>query len=275
MNSKIAEHLKLKYSPVAIIWSDQKPDGAMQFVPGRWGCVMGSLAAAAERGRTAAFDAQTYGCWGGGVGLGFGNCYEQFPGGVECFCGFLSDGNGKNPKGQAVAEACAGWMKGELRENFLHGERYKQSPQKVQGFLDRLPMMQVPTRYVIFKPLAQVREDEEVQVVVFLADADQMSALVVLANYDRPDSDGAVIPFVAGCQSIGILTYRERTAEHPRAVVGLVDPSARRTMRRLGRELTTVSVPWRLYQTMEANAAGSFLEKAPWTDLVKAEGQAG
>jgi hypothetical protein len=139
--------------------------------------------------------------------LGFGNCYEQFPGGVECFCGFLADGNAKSEKGRAVAEACAGWMKGELREDFLHGERYKQTSEKVQGFVDRAPMMEVPSRYVIFKPLAQVREGEEVQVVVFLANPDQMSALTVLANYERPDSDGAVIPYAAGCQSIGIFTF--------------------------------------------------------------------
>jgi uncharacterized protein (DUF169 family) len=271
MQSTIAQSMNLKYSPVAILWSDEKPEGALQFAPGRWGCVMGAFAAAAERGRVAVFDKQTYGCWGGGVGLGFGNCYDQFPGGVDCFCGFLSNGNEKSDKGKAVAEACAGWMKGELREDFLHGERYKQTPAHVQGFLDRSPMMQVPTRYVIFKPLAQVQENETVQVVAFLANPDQLSALVVLANYDRPDSDGATIPFAAGCQSIGIFTYRESASAHPRAVIGMVDLSARRTMRKLGQDLMTVSVPWKLFQTMEANVAESFLQKAPWTELASAK----
>ena len=267
MESNIARSLKLKYGPVAIIWSDQKPEGAVQFVPGRWGCVMASLATVAQRQRTAVFDKETYGCWGGGVGLGFGNCYEQFPGGREGFCRFLSDGNQTSAAGRAVADACAAWMKGEMREDFLHGERYRRSPELVRGFVERLPIMQVPTRYVIFKPLAQVVDGEDVQAVVFIVNPDQMSALVVLANYDRPDVDGAVIPHAAGCQSIGILTYKEGASDQPRAVVGLNDLSARRTVRKLGREMLTVSMPWQLFQKMEANVEGSFLQKPPWTEL--------
>lgn len=267
MNSKIADTMRLRYPPMAIIWSDEKPEGVMQFAPGRWGCVMGVFTAILERNRVAVFDRETCGCWGGCVGLGFGNGYELFPGGVQGFYRFLSNGNAGSEEGQAIAEACAGWMQGEFREDFLNGERYKQTPEHVQGFVDRAPIMQVPTRYVIFKPLPQVQPDEEVQVVVFLANADQMSALVVLANYDRPDSDGATIPFAAGCQSIGIFTYREIASAHPRAVVGLNDLSARKATRRLGKDLVTVSVPWKLFQTMEANVAESFLEKSPWTEL--------
>ncbi len=31
MESKIREALKIKYEPVALLWSDEKPAGAMQF----------------------------------------------------------------------------------------------------------------------------------------------------------------------------------------------------------------------------------------------------
>ena len=92
MKSEIAGAINLKHHPVAVILSDEKPDQALQFKPGKWGCVMFMFANAA-RGKTAAFDAQTYGCWGGGVGLGFGNAYQAFPGGVDCFAHFLSSGN--------------------------------------------------------------------------------------------------------------------------------------------------------------------------------------
>jgi len=91
MESKIAQALRLKYCPVAIVWTDDKPEKAMDFKEGKWGCVMWMLAAAAK-GKTAAFDKNTYGCWGGGVGLGFGNQYLHFPGGIECFYRFLSRG---------------------------------------------------------------------------------------------------------------------------------------------------------------------------------------
>ena len=92
MDSKIAAALNLKYEPVAVLRAGEKPEKALQFKQGRWGCVMFMFANAA-RGKTAAFDAKTYGCWGGGVGLGFGNAYLDFPGGVDCFAHFLSSGN--------------------------------------------------------------------------------------------------------------------------------------------------------------------------------------
>ena len=75
MDSKIKSALRLKYSPVAIIWSDRKPEEALQFAPSRWGCVM-SLFAKAAKGKTAVFDRETIGCGGGEVGMGFGNTAE-------------------------------------------------------------------------------------------------------------------------------------------------------------------------------------------------------
>jgi len=269
MESLLAEALKLKYQPVAILWADDLPAGALQFSERRWGCVMAVFATVADKGRVAAFSKETYGCWGGGVGLGFGNAYVGFPGGVSSFCRFLSDGNEKSEAGKAVADQCASWMRGEMLEHFLHGERYRKTPELVKYWVQSsLPIMDVPARYVVFKQLQQVAEDERPASVVFLADADQMSALAVMANYGRPHRDNATIPHGAGCQSIGIFTYREGRSSNPRAVVGLNDISARRQLRRLGKDLVTVSVPFNLYQEMESNVPGSFLETDQWKSLL-------
>ncbi|RME68898.1 MAG: hypothetical protein D6778_01270 [Nitrospirae bacterium] len=46
MESKDA--LKLRFEPVAILWSDERPEGAIQFKEGRWGCVIRSFASAAK-----------------------------------------------------------------------------------------------------------------------------------------------------------------------------------------------------------------------------------
>ncbi|RPI27359.1 MAG: hypothetical protein EHM61_08705 [Acidobacteria bacterium] len=268
MKSLLREALKLEYEPVAILWTDDLPPDALEFSRGKWGCVMSLFGTVAQRGRTAAFSRETFGCWGGGVGLGFGNAYLGFPGGLDGFCGFLSDGNEKSEKGRAVAEQCASWMRGELREEFLHGEGYRKNPELVQQWVASLPLTDVPTRYVVFKQLPHLTAEERPVSIVFLANPDQMSALVVMANYARPGGENAVIPHAAGCQSIGIFTYRETEASKPRAVVGLNDISARRQLRRLGKDLVTVSVPLALYQEMEANVAGSFLEKEQWRSLI-------
>jgi hypothetical protein len=111
----------------------------------------------------------------------------------------------------------------------------------------------------------------QLQVVVFLANPDQVSALVVLANYGRGDADNAIIPFGAGCQTIGIFAYKEGRSAKPRAVVGLVDLSARKYLRRLGKDLMTVALPLSLFQEMEENVEGSFLQKHSWSDLRDSE----
>ena len=72
MDSAVASALHLKFKPVALLWTDQRPDHALQFHHEKWGCVMAMFAQAAM-GKTVAFDSETYGCLGGGGGLGFGN----------------------------------------------------------------------------------------------------------------------------------------------------------------------------------------------------------
>lgn len=267
MECTITTALKLAYSPVAILFSDEKPEGAMQFEKGRWGCVMAAFGAAAEKGRTCVFDRESYGCQGGGVGLGFGNVYHTFLGGIEGFYGFLSSGNMDSEKGRATCEQAKQFLRGSMLEHFMHGEAYRKTPELVKKFVQTLPIMEVPTRYVVFKPLAQVTADEKPESIVFLANPDQLSALLVLAHYNREDDDVAIIPHAAGCQSIGIYTYREGTKAKPRAVVGLNDLSARKTLRRLGKDLLTFSVPLALLKEMEANVPGSFLERETWESL--------
>ena len=271
MESKIARTLGLKHAPVALLWSDIMPEGAMHFEKGRWGCVMAGFGAAAEKGKTYAFDRETFGCPGGGVGLGFGNCYTGFIGGIEGFCGFLSNGNEQSERGRKLIQIAEQYLRGTQLDHFKHGEAYRKNPETVQRFIAALPIMEVPTKYVLFKPLADVAECERPVSVTFLANPDQLSALVILANYEYGDGERAIIPHAAGCQSIGIYGYREAKRDLPRAVVGHNDISARRTLRRLGKDLLTFTVPLALYAEMENNVEGSFLDRETWKGLI-AEG---
>ena len=159
-------------------------------------------------------------------------------------------------------------------------------PKKAAGFRLQAPALQpearrpqpgafgrafcVPTLVLLLgpEPVAHA-EGETPKVVVFLANADQVSALVVLANYRRESNENAIIPHAAGCQSIGIYAYREAEAWRPRIVVGLNDLSARKNIRRLGKDLMTVAVPFGLFQEMEDDVEGSFLERSTWKSLLE------
>ncbi len=275
MESQLAKALKLKHHPVAIVQTDQEPDGALRFKKGKWSCVM-FLFANAARGKAAVFDRETYGCWGGGVGLGFGNVYTQFPGGVECFAHFLSTGNQQWETGRQVGNALVSAAGKEFAEEFLVGERYVKSPELVKRFVDDLPIQDIGFPYVVFRPLGTVGLDQTTpSTVVFVANPDQLSALVVLANYARDSLQNVIIPFGAGCQTIGIFPLAEARSAQPRAVVGLTDLSARKYVRNLlGREYFTFAMPWALFQEMEANVPGSFLERKTWQSLVAETGGA-
>jgi hypothetical protein len=268
MESKIASAVGLEHNPVALLWSDEKPEGAIGFKEGAWGCVMW-LFGAAVQGKPAACDQSTFGCFGGGVGLGFGDHYKNFPGGLDCFCRFLSTGNVASEQGRAVAEQVKPFMREEAHEEFLHGEHYLKTPEIARKFAELLPVMEVPARYVVFKALSAVDSAKETpQVVIFMANPNQASALVVLANYGRESNESVIVPFAAGCQSIGIYPYREGKSETPRAVLGLVDLSARLQLKpKLGDNFFTFAVPYRMFEEMEGNVEGSFLERTTWKGL--------
>ncbi len=276
MESRIADALGLVYAPVALLFCDEKPKEAQSFSPGKWGCVMWLLAAAA-RGKIAAFSRQTYGCWGGGVGLGFGDLYASFPGGHECFHYFLSTGNAQWEKGRAVAGKIQEMVSKDFLEHFLKGEGYLASPKRVKEFIESLPITEIPSTYVVAQPLSRIDQEKEIpQAVVLFVTPDQLAALVILANYDRPGNENVIIPYAAGCQTIGIYCYREARSETPRAVVGLTDISARLYIARLlGQNIFSFSVPWRMFLEMEKNVAGSFLEKRTWKALAGMAGSPG
>jgi hypothetical protein len=273
MDSKIAKAIALTNHPVALVWADTAPEGAVSFKPGRWGCVMALFAAAAAKARVGVFDRQTYGCWGGGTGLGFGRCYQTFPGGEDCFRGFLADGNERTEKGRKVGEMVASWRNRQMTDDFLQGERYVKDAAAAERWLGVFPFRDIPAKYVIVKPIEQVDPTcDDVKNVTFFVDPDRLSALVILANYATPERENVTIPWGAGCQSIGAFAYREMENEHPRAVVGLTDISARNTVRPvLGQNVMSLTAPWPVFLRMEESVEGSFLQRESWHRLRQGE----
>jgi Uncharacterised ArCR, COG2043 len=202
--------------------------------------------------------------------LRFRNTYTSFPGGTDGFCRFLADGNKEWEQGRQIGEGMkAVGARPEFVHHFLHGERYKKDLDLVRGFLDALPAIEIPTRYAAFVPLGNLEQAQgEPESITFLVTPDQLAALVVLAKYDRPSLENVATPYVAGCQAIGIMAYREARMPQPRCVVGLIDLSARKYLRnQAGGDTFTFTMPYRRFLEMEANVPGSFLVQEPWLSL--------
>jgi uncharacterized protein (DUF169 family) len=246
MKSRIAESIKLKGHPVAVILSDHKPVDGIQFKENIWGCVASMLSASASKGKTAFFDRKSYGCIGGGVGLGFGNTYEGFP--IEHL---LSNGQKESVDGTRRTRKLA------------EGEHYIKTPELAKKFVECLPLRNVKEEFVIFKPLELVAVGEEPESVVFFVNPDQLSALVVLSNYGRETTDNVIAPWAAACQSV-LFSYKEEAKELPRAIIGFFDLAARK---HVDKNILSFTIPYKMYLEMEGNVGGSFLELEEWKEL--------
>ena len=269
--SEIAQAAGITLNPVAIVWTDKKPTPALEFKYGVWGCVMWFFAKVAKEGKTAVFSRETTTCAGGAMGLGFGRPWDLHAArNEEGFCSFLSNGIEGAADRAAYNAIIDEAPDARHRKMLTEGERFLKSPAVVRNFLANLPVYDAKDGYIVMKPVHEVEEGDDVKSIVFVANADQASALSILANYGTANiRDGIIVAAGAsGCQAMGVCTYAEGESRAPRAVLGLTDLSARRAVRpTLGKDVLTFSVPFALYREMEKNVPGSFLELDLWKEL--------
>ena len=199
----------------------------------------------------------------------------------RCLIGALAtDRNGQTWRYSRATPGCAGGKRytgfsSQLRPKFeyflscgipgeLEGERYKQSPELVQALLQRQPPFEAPGQYLVFKRWDALEAQDEPVAVIFFAPPDVLSGLFTLANYDEADLFSVIAPMGSGCASIIQYPYRESQSEHPRAVLGMFDVSARPCV---PAGSLTFTVPWRKFTRMVANMDESFLITEAWASV--------
>ena len=246
MKSLLADALGVKIAPVAVVLTDERPKDATQFKPGRFGCVAAMLLTAAK-GRTVFFDRETFGCPGGGAGLGFGDCYARMGFPIDRL--LSTGGNALLGNGQSY----------EMRE----GERFHRSPEITKRWLAEFPFREILTAYVVAKPLADANEDDSVVLVHWHVNADQLAALVTLAGFERGAVETATAPWSAACQAIAY-AYAEAERKQPRGVIGFFDISRRH---QVDRDVLSFTAPYALHREMEAAVPDSFLATEAWQEL--------
>ena len=147
----------------------------------------------------------------------------------------------------------------------LEGERYKKSSELVEEYLKSHPAFEAPGKYLVFKRLDKLDENEEPFAAIFFASPDVLAGLFTLANYDRADPYGVISPMGSGCASIINYPIEEAKSEQPRCVLGMFDVSARPHVE-AGK--MTFAMPMRRLEQMALNMEESFLITKSW-ELVR------
>jgi uncharacterized protein (DUF169 family) len=218
--------------PITFYYADDPIDVERVRKPDRHRCIFADLNRV-RQGKSIAFDTMAIGCFGGKRYLGFSA--EIRPN----FEYFLSCG-----------------IPGEME-----GERYKKTPEMVREVMRTMPAFSAPSDWIVFKRWDHLVAADRPDVVIFYAKPDVLAGLFTLANFDEAGGGVVVAPFGSGCSSIVMQPYLLRTADPPRAVLGLFDPSARPYV---AADILTFAVPMAKFERMVANMGESFLITETW-----------
>ncbi|MDD1709569.1 MAG: DUF169 domain-containing protein [Methanoregulaceae archaeon] len=202
-------------------------------VPKRWRCLVCDLARV-RKGHPVVIDGESLSCSGAKFYLGYTTGRAPF------FRYFLSTG----------------------KPGVVEGERYKRTPEivdEMDRFLDHIPS---EGKCYTFKRWDQLTVEDAPEVVVFFARPEVLSGLFTLASFDQADPEGGVCcPFGSGCSSIIYYPWLEQQKEHPRAVLGMFDPSARPCV--MG-DVLTMAIPMKKFALMFGYMEESFLVTRTW-----------
>lgn len=209
------------------------------------GCDMKRLAALLP-GESIVLTAKNATCGGAMRGVGFSDEEPNIPGG---FGEFIA--HGANVPGAP------------------HGEHIKCSPEVAIGMLAAQPanVMQGYDAVAITR-LGDDAEEElaKAELISFIANPDQISALIHLFGYRSPAYDNVIVPMSSGCASLFRIPFGEMLSGRGRAVVGNVDVVSRPPF---PANTFFFTIPATAYRGILADAEESMLAAKFWLGVKK------
>lgn len=268
MNSVIVDNLMPKFEPVAIVWSDSIPSDALQFKEGKFGCILNLFAEASRRARIAGGSRETIACPGGKSAMGLGAELTANQERIEHHAALFSKGLA-SAQNQEVYRSNMAATRESWRPLFEYGERRHKSYDTAKNWLMHdMPRYEVPSRYVLFKPLSQVQPSDNTRAVIFPLSPLELSGLVTLLTSVADGVDPIQVPPGADCFRITGYACAQKATDQPRAVLGMLDVDGREVIRRRFRDdVLTLTLPNSLFTRLEHEANDSVLQIPGWLKL--------
>ena len=246
------EVLGLTEPPMALVWTDEEPDGLApapgerptrereergevdwQGVFGNFSCVMGHIWRARRKQTAAYFSAERYGCPGGSFFLGFHKPQSH------TIINYVSSG-------------VPGWSE---------GERYCESPEALERIFEIIDPVPAKATYCVVKPVTLLQAGDDPEVVMFFARPETLCGLHQLACFVTNDPEVVASPWAAACGGIVTWPRTYQAQGRSKAVIGGWDPSARKFLKT---DELSFTVPWTMFTDMLERYGESFLTAHTW-----------
>ena len=222
--------------PVVAFYHDDPP--AADIVPPAdgWNCVIAHLQRI-RKGTNLAFDIAALGC-----------------GGAQKYCGFSDYRPG-------IEQFLSSGVPGQME-----GERYKKSPETVRALFTRMDEFEASAQYIVFKRWDMMEDDDRPEVVIFMDTPDVLSGVFTLAGYEEEEVQAVIAPFASGCAAVVMFPFQQCRSEHPKAVLGMFDVSARPFV---PENTLSLAIPYSKFTRMVADMDESFLITESWKKVQK------
>lgn len=169
------------------LWYSDQPVNAIEKVGGCMFRIFNEVL----RGNDVSYSVETIGCGGGKLYTGFAPMNDYIP-------GFVS-----------------------------RKEHYKDSPDAVKEYINRLDIQPASGKYLNFARIDHLEDFGMAEGLLFFATPDQLSGLCSWAFYDNHEADAVSLPFGSGCSSTVTNIVNENRRGGQRCFIGLLDPSCR------------------------------------------------
>ena len=262
MESYISNELGLRFPPIVLLKSDEKPADGKGPKAGRGGCVMSFVAQTIAKRNTTYFGRENITCGGIATGFGWGDGFSTQED-MDFQATFLSCGLESAPDKDAYKARLDKMPR--VSEMFMEGERIYSDFETAITNIKNRPIYD-ESQYVIFKGIQNLKDGETPKSVIFTLNPIELTALIQINSSFRTKDSYILTPQASSCQSIGSFVFEQDESDDPKPIMGSIDFAGRsKTRHFIPDEYLTLSMPWKLFLKLEKIAEKSLLQ----TELFK------